>query len=406
MSYNICNDTTRFLKILTKLTLNPIFGIKQCNEKRNSSKGCHPALSITNILAVLSYLPAEMTKLVAEVMTFEKIPYFPFSKEDLHVAIGDGWNNIYSSYTLADISVYKHIMHYNIKNIAIVQVGRFGGELVHQQQIDLWGRIINERHGCVQQKYIDPTNIAEIKSYMNYIRHDKSLQMIVIFTLHKNIKQIIELTGNITDKIWFWYNEKFEEEWDYDIDFGSLVTHNNIFVPLYISEIKYLKYQSICNIQDKSCHNFFLNDGWTHNYLKRRGANTSDGSVLKIFDGTRSLDATQVEALATFVWTCFDTWINLSRHRFYFVKFKNIISFFAAFRPEGLDFISKKPIVKKKDHTHNVTHLNREYVCEAPKCWHGFEPKYQNFYDNGTKTERFDWRCIKCGNNYIKSTNS
>ena len=86
-----------------------------------------------------------------------------------------------------------------------------------------------------ESSYIDPANISEMREYVAHIRHNKSLQMIAIWSQRENIKSFIELTNNIKNKIWIWYTENiiFKSRLNYSITKDSLGTHLFFKLPGY-----------------------------------------------------------------------------------------------------------------------------------------------------------------------------
>ena len=338
-------------------------------------------------------------------MGFMEASVFAFSEQELYLdrKYGDVWTGMFSSYELAQLSSYRYIYKYDIRNIAIVQVGKFGGQITQHQQMDIWRRI-TERHGCVQSKYIDPTNMQDIESYIDYIRHDKSLQMIVVFTKYANIKNIIELTGNITDKIWFWYPEKLLPRLDYNIDPQALATHNLIVEAAYVlEEASMLTYEEMHRRMCKKCFENIVNDKLIRNYLYIKGLNSSSVHVFKPFDGKRTINDIYVELLVASIWKTYNEFVRDfdKFNEFDLRQFRIRLMLSREIHFLRKDVNSNTSFFSSEFH-HNLSHLNRKSNCNAISCWTGYEPEYKPFYDNNTGVERHNWRCMKCDINFIK----
>ena len=154
---------------------------KACD--KHECKKCKCSKYSSNIVAIFTYLPIKLTRIAASIMTSETIPFFAFSNGRLDLRSA-GFANAFnrnpymrSSFELAAFYLIDVIDRLNIKNLALVNIGTFATDLALYHQDALWNKIVTNRQACIQKKNIGSTDIIEMKRYIDYIRGDKSLQL-------------------------------------------------------------------------------------------------------------------------------------------------------------------------------------------------------------------------------------
>ena len=255
ISYNVCNDISYLVQGLINVFLDPhlkpgssTVRDGQCNSSdgNNSDPKLHslcPRCSCTiyqsNVIAIVSYLPAYMTRIVADLAIAESIPVYAFAKERLENVRNalKTHPNFYSSFGMINDEIYRltnNINEFGIKHIFLVNIGlsATGLSLYHQEQ--LWKFITTKPNICAQRRSINSTDISNMNVLIKKIRQDKTLQMIVLWSNKDDQKLFVELTGNITNRIWFWYTDfSYNLDIDYILDPLSLQTHIFIRHPIF-----------------------------------------------------------------------------------------------------------------------------------------------------------------------------
>ena len=80
VAYDVCNDSLRLTEVLMKLFMDPMFNSNNCSVQRPSEDSCCVECGYSsNIIAVVSYLSPELTRQAADILQFEKLPYFAYS---------------------------------------------------------------------------------------------------------------------------------------------------------------------------------------------------------------------------------------------------------------------------------------------------------------------------------------
>ena len=425
LSFNVC-DERMMIAQLSHILLNPFFKPKQrkWEDKQNCYKNTSYCLGSktsigefcnckickctepysSNILVILSYLPIHHTKLATSLMRGEHMPFFAFSNQELILSQlkEKFFEPMYSTYELGRFFFLRYLDRNSaIKHIAFVDVGKFSNSLANYHQNQIWNEILRRGNVCIQKKYLDPSNITEIKQYIDYIRHDKTLQVIIIWIDYKYLPMVIELTNNINDRLWYWYTNNpyfLQATMDYNISFESLKTHYIVQHPVYslanLNEA--YSYENMDKFMYKESYEIILNDKWISGYMSENGMNKSESHVFKSFDNITTLDSMYVESLITLIWA------KYSRH-------PDIIKEWEWLRSFAVILQSKKRLGKKgyfvetmSTEKLNLSHVNQKSICVILKCHPGYEPKYEQFYDEQNDIERVNWHCVVCEPNTIK----
>ena len=300
------------VETLTHVLLNPHFKPRQsvirdtCKEYGCQKCKCREYSS--NIVAIFTYLPIEQTRIAASIMSSESIPFLAFSNEKFFLHTSSYTRNpyMYSSYELAAFNLVYTIDTFNIKNLALVNIGKFATDLALYHQAALWNQLVVDRHICIQRKNIGALNVTEMKNYVDYIRGEKSIQLIVLWSYLADIPSFIELTNNITDRIWYWYTEYsiFQNGINFNLDIQSMATHVFFRHPVYSFEpiMRPFAYKDMSLHITKALFFHTLNDKWIASYLKQVDLDTSDPEVFKHFDNKTTLDQHYIESLVLLVW--------------------------------------------------------------------------------------------------------
>ena len=300
----------------------------------------------------------------------------------------------------------QYISTYKIRHVGLVNIGDTVTNLSLYHQDQIWKDVSVDNSFCVQRKFLDPLNATEMKAYIDYIRHDKSLQMIILWGDMKDRKTFIELTNNITDRIWFWYTEfTFTNDIDYNLDPQSLITHIFVRHPIYSYQFlnAYFPYSKMIYMLYGSTYRSILNDPWITRYLNEKGLNKSHPDVFKVFDIKNNLNAEYIEAQLLPLW-----WsqpfnklktVNLYVMWQYLDYYATTIYFKNNYDKDTNTIFETTTTPEVKEVFEN---LKRRNSCEIISCYAGYESKYGIFADRAQKIERINWHCVKCPVNHVK----
>ena len=151
----------------------------------------------------------------------------------------------------------------------------------------------------------------------------------------------------------------------------------------------------------KESFNGIIEDKWILPYLQQSKRYKNDSEVFKHFDNKTTLDQYYIESMVLLVW-----YLNPSIS----ISYLGIAGTWAWIE-NNLDVLySNRFFYPIKDRTYLfkhaktlLQHLNNTNTCQEIKCFPGFEPAYETFYDANADVERFNWRCVKCRFNTVKS---
>ena len=293
-----------------------------------SYKVCRCSNYSSNIMAVFLYIPIDFTSLAADILKVERVPLFVFTNkatrldEELSPLTVSpiARQTVISSHELGKLKLLSHIVRENIRNIAIVNIGN-PSEFVASGQLDLWENIKSKYKLCIQRKFIDPSNMHEIKAYIDYIRQDDSLQMIALWCRKEHVRLILNLTLNIKNKLWYWYSHYLPDRSYMDMD--NIVFHMFVYHPVYspeLNETKETSYKAMPYNMDFNDYINIVNDKWISKYLINMKINVSDENIFKRFDNHSNLDSVYVQLLMIPIWE--KRWWFVSRIARYSANFK------------------------------------------------------------------------------------
>lgn len=409
VSFNVCNNAESLTHPLTSIYLNPFFNpTDQTIQKKCKTrcKNCSCAITRSNIIAVISYMPIFLTQIASNVMSLGDIPIYAYTtqKWNMHQKVQ------YSSYDLINKEIFdvdREVKYFNVKRVALVKIGKAVTGVASFHQSSLWNMLIKQKNVCVQTTILNQNNISSIERYVDTIRRDKALQMVIIWSNMESRRKIINLADGINDKIWYWYTSySFDNNISYNISPESLQTHVFIVHPIYsyghLNTI--FSYKKMTKKISPFAFQAILADKWIRKFIQEQGLKTTD-TMFEIFDIKDSMNDEYIESLLTPLW-----WSQ---------PFKTLSRYAIQSMWQRLEFITQTRLRK---HVYNnatkTFYISTSYSdviklfyslkkhkkgCEKMKCPLGRQPVHERYFDNLSATEKYDWHCVTCPEGHIKS---
>ena len=424
VAYDVCNDSLRLTEILMKLFMDPRFNSNNCSVQKPSEDSCCLECGYSsNIIAVVSYLLPELTRQAADILQFEKLPYFAYSRNIslsrsqiiYHV-------NFISVYRLINDEVVKLlevITKGRFKSIALVQLGEKQSDISKQHQERLRQYIKATGHLCYKAAVINVHN--KNNSYYDLIDEIKKAQNIdlvilwsSINTRSKTLKIVDEI--KVPNKTWFWYSE---ESFDLKINVSiSNETVANMFAinhPLYGYQhlLKYFKYAEMKKFVTRNYFKQILNDTWVKMLMAKYKMQAKQENPFGMFDDFKTIEDEYIDNVMLILWWS-QPWKKLCQ--MCLEKYKELlIGLFAARRVsklssklthENKNTVNRRvdkceqicPPPSNHDYSGGVIKSQRnthEGVCQPRSCFSGFQPvrEERNF---SIWQRNYIWECQHC----------
>ena len=414
VSYDVCNNSTSLTNVLSKIFLDRKFrgyAPTLINKTNTCTKGdC--ASYLTNIIAVVSFMPHNMTLIASDILTINSVPYFAYCNSDVPITSRSN-ENIYfhSSDKLLNADLYeieKYIRDYHFKHIALVNIKTGTDSLSSIHRKHLWKLLIKHPNLCVDIKDLNPYNSTEISDYINDIKDDVTLRMVIIWSKRSFRKNFINLTSEIVDRVWFWYSDNsFDHNYEYDSNPLTLENHVFIWHPVYVYQhlnVRFTYRMLKINIRS-STYNQIIEDRWIKRFIKENNLNRNNSELFAIFDGDKSITGEHIETLITSLWWS-QPFVVLYRHalsilwkkiqRLTEVRMCRHVVIKAANKTRlSCDYQDINILLKA------LSRYN-EGTCEVCECLPGFQPSKEIFIKKGY-INVLRWRCQFCPNHHVKS---
>ena len=434
VAYDVCNDSLRLAEVLMKLFLDPRFNSNNCSVQKPSEDSCCLECGYSsNIIAVVSYLLPELTRQAADVLQFEKLPYFAYSRNIslsrsqiiYHV-------NFISVYRLINDEVVKLlevITKGGFKAIALVQLGEKQSDIskLHQERLRQYIKATD--HLCYKAAVINVRN--KNNSYYDLIDEIKKAQNIdlvilwsSINTRSKTLKIIDEI--KVPNKTWFWYSEEsFDLKINVSVSNETVVNMFAINHPLYGYQylLKYFKYAEMKKFVTRNYFKQILNDTWLKMLMAKYKMQAKQENPFGMFDDFKTIEDEYIDNVMLILWWS-QPWKKLCQ--MCLEKYKELlIGLFAARRVSKLSskltHENKNTANRRVDKCEQICpppsnhdysggaiksqHNTHEGVCQPRSCFSGFQPvrEERNF---SIWQRNYVWQCQHCPSGFYKKNYS
>ena len=431
VAYDVCNDSLRLTEVLMKLFMDPMFNSNNCSVQRPSKDSCCVECGYSsNIIAVVSYLSPELTRQAADILQFEKLPYFAYSG---NISLSR-WQRIYhenfiSIYRLINDEVAKLlevITKGGFKTIALVQLGEKQSDISKLHQERLRQYIKATGHLCYKATVSNVRN--KNNSYYDLIDKIKKAQNIDLVILWSSINTRSE-TLKIIDKIkvpnktWFWYSEEsFNLKINVSISNETVADMYAINHPLYGYQylLKHFNYTEMKKFVTRKYFKQILNDTWIKMFMAKYKLQAKQENPFHILDDFKTIEDEYIDNVMLILWWS-QPWNKLCQ--FCLEKYKELlIGLFAARRVRKLSskLINKntkiKPMSKCKQKcppplVHNYSggfipsiksqRNTHKGVCQPRSCFSGFQPVLEE-HSFSIWQRNYVWQCQRCPEGYYK----
>ena len=400
ISYDVCFETSLLMETLANFILDDKF--------RGSTYS-------TNIIAVVSFMPFHMTRLAADVMTTTSIPYYAYANQSESYSFVDNHKKYHSSYQLLhkDIDeIEREVLFYNFKHVALVTIGKSGLASIHRDV--LWRSLVKHHGLCVLMKDLTGKDTTEMEEFVSEVRRDKTLRMVVIWSKRIYRGPFLQFTDGIYNRVWYWYSENtFRNNLDYNIDPLTLESHIFITHPAY----GYQQLNVVFNygVMKSKINSFnykqILNDHWISRFITENNLTKTNPDIFEMFDRDKNIIDEHIESLITPLWwsqpfrvlqkgSMSKLWAKLNRLlRVYRKKYKIVYSNVKNRPTNRIKLVGG--IANTNRYFESIRRFNI-FNCNRRKCAPGFESIKKIFLNNDKNTV-FDWDCVRCKENYIKS---
>ena len=399
-SYDVCHNSSLLTHVVVELLLSRTFRRSSIEREQ------------LNIVAIISYLPFNLTTLLAQLLSDVPIPVFAIAIEDLFYLhnLNPSFMTVYSIIAEHLIVVNKQILNYGIRHVSLVIIS---GENLYFESTSrriMWKLLRKHPDICISTKDINANNNTEVADYMRQIKRDNSLKMIMIWCGLdiQQFKNILYLTGGIKNRIWYWILDvNVASEIGYISKNISMEAHT-FTAELLTSSVSMLmergNYERLKKKYfRKDDNNILLNDTWISRYIEQNTLNTTTTSILSSFD--ECADSIDAEIAASF------SPITLG----YTLRNHTIGRLWELIKQVSRTKYSFRFVVNNQTNKITAVHGYTDFLrselndtipqCEKIKCNPGNESKKKLI--NSSRNERkLNWFCDSCADGYMKSTDS
>ena len=420
ISFDVCNDTDLLVSSLSDVLLHGKLlkskhDVSDDDDHDEGHCSIHHCLNHnTTIIAVISFMPHQMTTLAADILSMESIPYFAFAKRvtslpATHHYFHPSYQLLYSDMEEMEDRILLH----DFKYVALVIIGDINYNRLsslHRQKF--WESLIKDKTICVDKRDLDPNNTTELKLYLSRIKRDETLRVIIIWCKEKYRKLFLKLTKGIKNRVWYWYTDKIWTEFgqsndEFHYETNPYYLENHIFInhPVYAYQYinnKY-KYKDIKINVISDVYKHIVSDPWIAIYTKENIIDQNYSIVFAMFDNITSIADDHIEALLTPLW-----WSESSFNS----DLNDLDDIQKRIQILTIPSVSKHVVNKttnqiylsySNESVYSLLHELHEYdnLCKVPTCSPGYEP-IKAVYFLEADDVRYNWKCIKCRNNYVQ----
>ena len=430
VAYDVCNNSLRLTEVLMKLFMDPRFNFNNCSVQKPSEDCCCSECGYSsNIIAVVSYLSPELTRQAADILQFEKLPYFAYSRNislsQSQIIYHVNFISIYRLINDEVVNLLEVITKGGFKTIALVQLGENQSDLSKLHQDRLRQYIKATGHLCYKEAVINVRN--KNNSYYDLIDKIKKAQNIDLVILWSSINTRSE-TLKIIDKIkvpnitWFWYSEEsFDLKINVPISNETVANMYAINHPLYGYQylLKKFSYAEMKKFVSKEYFKQILNDTWVKLLMAKCKMQAKQENPFHMLDDFKTIEDEYIDNVMLILWWS-QPWKKLCQ--MCLEKYKELlIGLFAARRVSKVSsklshenkntksqrvnkFKQMCPPPSIHDYSGGVIQSQRnthERVCQPPSCFSGFQPVLEEHFFSIWQAN-YVWQCQRCPAGYYK----
>ena len=192
-SYGVCHNSSLLAYVVVELLLSRTFRRSSIEREQ------------LNIVAIISYLPFNLTTLLAQLLSDVPIPVFATAIEDLFYLhnLNPSFMTVYSIIEEHLNVVYKQILNYGIRHVSLVIIEGGKSYFESTSRLIMWELLRKHPDICISTKDINANSNTEVADYMRQVKRDNSLKMIMIWCVLdiQQFKNILYLTEDIENRI-------------------------------------------------------------------------------------------------------------------------------------------------------------------------------------------------------------
>ena len=207
ISYDVCDSPERLTQIVTSVMLSKRYKTRQ---KKFQTEGsgyrceCSKYFS-TDIIAVLSYLSDDLTRLLANLLLPENLLLFSHTSTDIFPNHPDNYPHFYPDYKVNSAFLYElrqSISDLNFNNIALIQIG--SNEFTSSQHKIFWDYFSANNKTCITTVSIE-SNYQQMNSTVQILKHIRNFTIFMIWTNQEDdFQQFKTLAEQMSLKIQQW----------------------------------------------------------------------------------------------------------------------------------------------------------------------------------------------------------
>jgi len=396
IAFNVCGDQDILITTLLNLLL----------DSRDSKTGY-------NAIAVISYLPKELTNFLGEVLLSTTIPYLAYT-EDL---VTENFLAL-STYNLLQedlIEVQNEIQFVGASHVLLLKMQNGKVErLSYHHREHIWNLLKEKQQLSITKLELDAKNETMVQKFVSWLKQENEIKVIIVWSDLLSRTKFISYVDNIEDRLWYWYTEtSFDNNFNHEIEPNSLWTHVFRYNPIfsYQSLNERFTYGTMSKWIYKSTFQSILNDTWIKQFniqtILKNSSYSSDITAvsedfIKGFDETESVFSEVVESILLPLWwsqpfirICYRQGLYSARYRVNYLSKKKVVSVYKGAKR----FLAETPS-SLLHHMKSLANSTFRYNHRI-KCHPGYEP-FMVEKNISSKHVIFTWHCVHCKDGFIK----
>jgi len=384
----------------------------------------------SNILSIVSYIPNDMTKLAAGVVSADGIPFFAYTEQELVAPFERAYHLLFTSYGLINIEVNKMMTRINAsmrdpQNKLVILVNLISDtNKISTFHVSELLKMLREKNHCIAiytpaslDKFSMATLVRELKESVTMTAG------VVWIDWNERDEFIMELERQqVYNKTWYIYSEQaFVNGADNKFNVSAATVRDLyiVFLPVYSYQSLNVRftYKGLKNEVYRDVYREILDDPWIGSYLKHKNLSWSP-LPFQHLDTHDTLEKDIIESMLLPLW-----WLQpfLRLKKMNLDTVHGLLSYLSAAKLYRARAMYARPVnngtAKDRDGM-----MIKDVRCDLPECPAGLQPLFTMYSPpspsfwhrvnafkclpcaHGHFKESFNNRtCMPCGDNLLSS---